>query len=159
MNNNDSFNNQGGYNQPPVQGNMGYNMQPMYNQGMGMQQTGNGPVNMQGYNQPMMNNMGGNVPPYGMGSITFNRSNSIFGCALVFKVFIDGQEVGAIKRGKTVIFDVPYGNHQLMLKSGLAKVESMIQVGDNSKHFVFNCSVKMGFIQGGIKLELVNCHN
>ena len=94
-----------------------------------------------------------------MGSITFNRSNSIFGCALVFKVFIDGNEVGSIKRGKTVTFDVPYGNHQLMLKSGLAKVESMIQVGDNSKHFVFNCSVKMGFIQGGIKLELVNCHN
>ena len=129
MNGNMNYNNQGGYNQPPVQPNMGYQNQ-------------------------MMNNM-----PYGMGSITFNRSNSIFGCALVFKVFLDGNQIGTIKRGESVKFDVPYGNHQLMLKSGLAKVESAIQVGDNSRNFVFSCSVKMGFLQGGINLELVNCYN
>ena len=127
----------------------------MYNNGMNNNMNYNINNNM---NTNMNFNTAG-VPAYGMGSITFNRSNSIMGFALVFNVFIDGNKVGTIKRGQTVKFDVPYGNHQIVLKSGLAKVESMIQVGDNSRNFVFNCSVKMGFLQGGIKLELVNCYN
>lgn len=117
---------------------MGMNQMPMYNGQLGA-------------SQPVMNN--------GMGTITFNRTNSMLGFALVFTVIVDGNVMGKIKRGETLTLNIPYGIHNLQLKSGLSKVDSTITIGDNSRNLVFKCYVGMGFLQGNVKLELVNYYN
>lgn len=63
QNNYNNYNTQGGYNQPPVQPNMGYNNQSMYNQNMNYNQsTGQQPVYNQPVQQyPMYNNQGYNA--------------------------------------------------------------------------------------------------
>lgn len=105
-------------------------------------------------------NMGG-IPPMNnsMGTVTFNRTNSFVGAALPFKIIIDGQEVGKIKKGQTLTFNVTYGTHNLQLVFGFHKVDSTIVIGDNSRNLVFKCYVGWGFFQGHVKLELINYYN
>ena len=74
QNNYNNYNTQGGYNQPPVQPNMGYNPQPTYNQNMNYNQpTGQQPVNMQGYNQSYQQPVQQQYPSYNNQGLNANN--------------------------------------------------------------------------------------
>ena len=47
--------------------------------------------------------------------LTLTRKKNFVGCAIAFKVFIDGEMVGVIKNGKTLELQVTPGDHEISI--------------------------------------------
>lgn len=123
------------------------------------------PNNGMNMNSNMIPNMNTNVMPnMGVnnqfsGSISINRPKSFVGCAINFKIYIDGTLVGTLKNGGSFQAPVSYGNHTLFITGGISDLTQNILISDNCRNLVFNCSMEMGLIRGKIKLDLVNSYN
>lgn len=65
------------------------------------------------------------------GKITFKRDNNYIGCAIPFKIFIDGEKKGSLSAGGKLSFDYPVGEHEIALNSLNDKSLRTITLGEN----------------------------
>ena len=62
------------------------------------------------------------------GTITVTRKSSFYGCAIPFKVFVDGKLANTINNGKTITLNVPYGEHKVSFNKANSKVKDRKRV-------------------------------
>ena len=138
--------------QPMVNGQVpGQQMMPqqqVFNQQVPQQQMVNQPVG-----QPMMN-QGFNNPP-GVGTLTIIRPNNFVGCLIPYDVYVDNYLLGTVPNGEQRTFQLYYGSHLVTIKQGLGTGNQQILINDETRNLMFNCPIKMGFVNNEIEFYLV----
>lgn len=77
------------------------------------------------------------------GSLIVYRKKSIFGCAIPFKVYIDGNLKGSIVNGDTISLEIPYGTHKISFNKPNSKVNRIITISDDKKSVKFTIKSDM----------------
>ena len=68
------------------------------------------------------------------GVINIVRTKNYFGCAIPFKIFIDGTYVGDIKVGKTLTFNAPLGVHRVSINDASEKASTEVEITSEKKN-------------------------
>ena len=77
------------------------------------------------------------------GKIIVRRKSNFCGCAIPFKIFIDEREMGTIRNGETLTFDVPFGTHHVYFNSPTDKANKEVTLSDDKTEIKFTISTDM----------------
>lgn len=77
------------------------------------------------------------------GSLIITRKKSIYGCAIPFKIFIDGNLKGRISNGETINLEIPYGTHKISFNKANSKQNRIITISDDKKNIKITVKVNM----------------
>lgn len=84
-----------------------------------------------------------------MYTIKVTRLNKVFGFAITFRVFVDGEELGRVGNGKTIECTVKEaGEHTVTIKSVEEDFNQIVTLNDNQNEVEIFFSVSMGLIAG-----------
>lgn len=77
------------------------------------------------------------------GTLIISRKKSIFGCAIPFKVYIDGVLKEKVSNGQTVSIEIPYGTHKVSFNKPSSSVNRIITISEDKKSVKFLIKVNM----------------
>lgn len=81
-----------------------------------------------------------------VGKVSVVREKKVFGFAIPFRVYFNGEKMGDLPNDSIVEFNLPYGTHQIVLKSTEKDVISEIELNENQKEVTIKVIPKMGII-------------
>ena len=88
--------------------------------------------------------------------VVFNRRKSIFGCAVSYKVFVDGVEVAKLKNGASQEVMLPVGNHSVAFDMWSASNTQELVIPDCNTVYV-DTGIKMGLLTNKIGILSSRC--
>ena len=81
-------------------------------------------------------------------SLTITRNKKIMGFAISFPIFVDGVEIGKLKNGQSLNYEVSEGIHKVLFKSVEKDLEQEITINSNTNSVEIICQLKMGLVAG-----------
>lgn len=89
--------------------------------------------------------------------VVFNRAKSFFGCAVSYKIFVDGMEVAKLKNGGSAEVSLPAGAHNIAFDMWSASNTQQVIIPDNCSTFIIDTKLKMGLLKNNIAIVSTRC--
>ncbi len=90
------------------------------------------------------------------GNITIIRPSKFLGCAVNYKIYIDGVLVGKIPNNNTMSYPVCYGYHNLQIYCGMGSGQTQVLITPENPNVSFHCPMHMGLFSNTIDILPVN---
>ncbi len=84
--------------------------------------------------------------------VVISRPSAFFGFAVKYKVFVDGNEVGALANNSKIEIALPAGSHTLAFDMWSASNAHQINIPDNCNVFYVDTKIKMGLLTNTIAI-------
>ena len=86
-------------------------------------------------------------------NVVINRVSSFVGCAVTYKVYVDGNEIGKLANGGSITISLPAGTHQFAFDMWSASNAHEVVIPDNCSSFIVDTKLKMGLLTNKISIE------
>lgn len=83
-------------------------------------------------------------------NVVINRVSSFIGCAVTYKAYVDGNEIGKLANGGSVTISLPAGNHSFAFDMWSASNAHEIMIPDNCSSFIIDTKIQMGLLTNKI---------
>ena len=93
-----------------------------------------------------------NQQPGKMVKVVINRVSSFVGCAVSYKVYVDGNEVAKLANGGSQEIMLPAGPHSFAFDMWSATNANQVIIPDNCSTFIIDTKLKMGLIKNNIEI-------
>ena len=88
-------------------------------------------------------------------TLTLTREKSYLGMAMSIKVFVDETEIGVLKNGTSLTYDVPGGIHKVGFKTPEKNVVQEVNISENTNGVEIVVAMSMGILTGKAKIKNV----
>ena len=84
--------------------------------------------------------------------VVVTRASAFVGCAVNYKVYVDGNEVGQLSNGGSLELMLSPGQHNFAFDMWSASNAESVMVPDNCSVFYIDTKLSMGLITNNIKI-------
>ena len=89
--------------------------------------------------------------------VVVSRVKAFLGCAVKYKVFIDGNEVGALANNSSIELNLTPGVHAISFDLWSGSSAHQITIPENCNTFYIDTRIKMGLLTNSIAITNTRC--